>query len=226
MPHPVRDILAASAAVDFCPRRHPAVRPDGCGFARRHGRIRRLAQRSSGCAPADQAARLADRRTRPRRRGISSEKCAAPRPKANRPKWLRSQPICLGPRRAAHHSRGAEWRRVRRRKQRGAHPRIAAGRQRRGATEPVRIGPALSVRHRVLSGRRRPAMGLCRQYRFRGPLPLSQRRSLRRAARPKSSCRICRSAATAPATSCSRRTARQCMCRSAPPRTSATAWKS
>jgi hypothetical protein len=63
-----------------------------------------------------------------------------------------------------------------------------------------------SVRHRLLSARAQSGMGLCRQHRFRRPLPY-RNGDLRRAARPRSSCRICRSAVIVRATSCSRRRA-------------------
>jgi len=152
MPHPIREILAASAIVCIrhrrclrrflCLRYHPAVGPDRRGFARRHGRIRRLARRSSGCAPDHQATRLGATRLATAGRGrIGAEfrqRSAPHRSKANRPKRLRSQPICLRSKRAAHHSRGAQRRRVRRREQRGAHPRVAAERQERGTAEPIR----------------------------------------------------------------------------------------
>ena len=92
--------------------------------------------------------------------------------------------------------------------------------------EHVRIGPALPVRHRVLSGRspiRNGSMSATPMPWSAFPIAMA---ISPRAARPRSWCRICRSAATAPATWCSRRTARQCMCRSAPARTPATAWRS
>ena len=59
------------------------------------------------------------------------------------------------------------------RARRGSRQGPAAGRRRRcRATGCVRARLARAVRHRVLS-RRRPAMGLCGEYGFRGPLPLS-----------------------------------------------------
>ncbi len=225
MPHPVRDILAASAAVDYRLRRHPAVRPDGCGLARRHGRIRRLAQPIIRVCAGSSGRKTCQRRTRPRRRGISSEKCAAPtksqssqtaskstylpraspsrasfawRPMAtcSSPKAARGVSACCG--------RAATARRSRARSHRACAIR-SASRSIRPA--PIRNGSMSAI-----------------------PMPWSASPIAmaisRRAARPRSWCRICRSAATAPATWCSRRTARQCMCRSAPPRTSAKAWRS
>ena len=141
-----------------------------------------------------------------------------PRPAGARRKCRQgsNRAVCGRIERPAHHPRRAERRlfvaetsagriRVRAQRWRGQ------GRRQRD----IRRRPSCAVRHRVLSQRRRPTMGLCRQRRQRRALSLSFRRPESRRPAETIVAKL-RPAGTRPAILPSRRTTSACWYRSAP----------
>ena len=198
MPHPVREILAASP-LSLLPSPPPSPSPPSWHSrpsspsppsrcwprpARVYSKAR--PHSATGVAIIRVCAGSSDRktcrrRTRPRRRGISSKKCAAPTKSQSSQTASKSTYLPLvSPSRASF-----AWRPMATCSSPKAAPAASAccGRAATARRRRARSRRACAIRSASRSIRpARPAMGLCRQYRLRGPLPLSQRRSRR--ARP------------------------------------------
>ena len=167
-------LTAAFAAAGF------AAETAGDGAVKtRRGGLRRLAERQTGRPAPDQAGGPAGalrRRNRPRT-ARTRRRCrrAAQAARAGR---LHGRAGRRGHHQPARHARRAERRSLRRRQQGQQDPRLPHRRRQRqaGRGQRLRERAAPALRHRLLSARAEPAMGLRRQQRQRRALSLQERR--------------------------------------------------